>query len=865
MKNAEGQKERQEVLHEGINCHTPRHLSDFFRSSTPHLTTEARSRIRKGRRPEKAARNATENDACVNTSPPVTSDWSPNSTPMHACLRSLWIVTALLHLIGCDKPDPLADGSPLPVNRTSETENQLVEARDALQRQALEIETKTALMDKQLAEMEQSLKDRENDELRSSLEALKQQNQTLRAQADTVRRQSDAITRRIATTAPPVGVTPSALTPRDHSVFYEKLALHGRWMEVSGYGYCWRPRVTTPGWRPYVDGCWVWSSMGWTWQSNEPFGWATYHYGRWMNLSRHGWVWVPGNEWAPAWVSWRQSRDHVGWAPLPPDRGSSRAVYRDCDTRYNLGPSSYTFINTTHFVRPSYTTVFAPVTQNVTIFQSSVNVTQIVRCDDRPHCDLFKHHGGPSLEQMERVCERPVPHIQVQSVSASQIRPTPDGYRPGESLANPVLVELPVARTGVPVRLPPLAERIEEPRLLDAFEGVPQREAVEIREMISAEGQTAAVQRPVAVIGPQAPTFTAPTAEPPAPLVNAPAVESVATETVRPIVANEDQPRIHPATTVAATDITTAVPTVQPAVSAPAMPPLVVATEPEETTRPTPVTMPAEPTIPGPNTAAEVVPSVPTPPGEIPALQPTVVQTMPTAPAVTESLVPQSDEQRTAAEKSALEQAGAEQQRQQQELAAEQRAMSEKAEADRAMAAAEAERAQLQANAEAMQQRQQEELAAQQRAMAEERAAAEAERARQEAEAVAMQRQQEEALLQQQEMAQRQAEEQARRAAEEQMRQQQEMAQRQAEEQAHRAAEEQMRQQQEMAQREAEEQARRAAEEQMRQQQEMAQRQAEEQARRAAEEQMQRAQEEARRAQEEAQRAAAEEAARRQP
>ena len=682
---------------------------------------------------------------------------------MHACLRSLWIVASLLPLTGCDKPGPLADGSPLPVNKTSETENQLVEARDALQRQALEIETKTALMDKQLAEMEQALKDRENDELRGSLEALKQQNQTLRARADTVRRQSDSITRRIATTAPPASVTPSALTPRDHSVFYEKLAPHGRWMEVKGYGYCWRPRVTTVGWRPYVDGCWVWSSLGWTWQSNEPFGWATYHYGRWMNLSRHGWVWVPGNEWAPAWVSWRQSRDHVGWAPLPPDRGSSRAVYRDCDTRYNLGPSSYTFINTTHFVRPSYTTVFAPVTQNITLFQSSVNVTQIVRCDDRTHCDLFKHHGGPSLEQMERVCERPVPHIQVQSVSASQIRPTPDGYRPGGSLANPVLVELPVVRTGVPVRLPPLAERIEEPRLLDAFEGVPQREAVEIREMISAEGQTAAVQRPVAVIGPQAPTFTAPTAEPPAAWVNAPAVESVATETVRPIVANENQPRTQPATTVTTTDITTAMPSVQPDVAAPAMLPAVAATGPEEATRPTPVTMPAEPTIPVPTAAAESAPpAVPPISGEISAPQAPALQALPTAPAMADSLVPQQEEQlaqqRAAEERMAIEQAAAaEQQRQQQELAVEQRAMSEKAEADRATAAAEAERAQLQANAEAMQQRQQEELAAQQRAMAEERIAAEAERARQEAEAVTMQRQQEEALRQQQEMAQRQA------------------------------------------------------------------------------------------------------------
>jgi hypothetical protein len=184
-----------------------------------------------------------------------------------------------------------------------EAENQLAEARDALQRQALEIETKTALMEKQLAEMEQALKDRENAELRASLDALKQQNDDLRVQADSARRQSNVITQRIATT-PRESVTPQVSAPRDYSMFYDRLAPYGRWMDVNGYGYCWRPTLTeSQGWRPYVDGCWVWSTLGWTWQSNEPFGWATYHYGRWVNLSRHGWVWVPGSDWAPAWVA----------------------------------------------------------------------------------------------------------------------------------------------------------------------------------------------------------------------------------------------------------------------------------------------------------------------------------------------------------------------------------------------------------------------------------------------------------------------------------------------------------------------------------------------------------------------------------
>src|SRR5688572_32433779 len=38
---------------------------------------------------------------------------------------------------------------------------------------------------------------------------------------------------------------------------------------------------------------------GWFWDSDERFGWATYHYGRWINHRYYGWVWVPGTEWAP--------------------------------------------------------------------------------------------------------------------------------------------------------------------------------------------------------------------------------------------------------------------------------------------------------------------------------------------------------------------------------------------------------------------------------------------------------------------------------------------------------------------------------------------------------------------------------------
>ncbi|MCE2694183.1 MAG: hypothetical protein LW645_07940 [Verrucomicrobiaceae bacterium] len=51
-----------------------------------------------------------------------------------------------------------------------------------------------------------------------------------------------------------------------------------------------------------------------------------YHYGRWANVERHGWIWVPGTEWGPGWVSWRHSPRYVGWAPLPPEALFLRAI-----------------------------------------------------------------------------------------------------------------------------------------------------------------------------------------------------------------------------------------------------------------------------------------------------------------------------------------------------------------------------------------------------------------------------------------------------------------------------------------------------------------------------------------------------------
>src|SRR5579871_662474 len=107
----------------------------------------------------------------------------------------------------------------------------------------------------------------------------------------------------------------------DADYFYNSLAPYGSWIYVGGTGLCWQPTVCAGNadWRPYWDrGRWVYTDCGWYWQSDYSWGWGPFHYGRWFQDPKRGWCWQPDHTWGPAWVSWRQSADYCGWAPLPP-------------------------------------------------------------------------------------------------------------------------------------------------------------------------------------------------------------------------------------------------------------------------------------------------------------------------------------------------------------------------------------------------------------------------------------------------------------------------------------------------------------------------------------------------------------------
>jgi hypothetical protein len=129
----------------------------------------------------------------------------------------------------------------------------------------------------------------------------------------------------------------------------------GTWESTKEYGTVWVPHELFPDWAPYRDGHWNWiMPWGWTWIDDQPWGFATSHYGRWALVGEH-WVWVPGGFvahpiFAPAVVAFLgtpsvglsvadASVPAVAWFPLAPGEAYWPAYTADVAyvRRLNLG------------------------------------------------------------------------------------------------------------------------------------------------------------------------------------------------------------------------------------------------------------------------------------------------------------------------------------------------------------------------------------------------------------------------------------------------------------------------------------------------------------------------------------------------
>lgn len=208
-----------------------------------------------------------------------------------------------------------------------------------------------------------------------------------------------------------------ALVPRTQAaeltvdLFYDQLAPYGDWVDAGDYGYAWHPRDVGEDWRPYTEGRWAYTDAGWTFLSEEPYSWAVYHYGRWTKVNDVGWIWVPGREWGPAWVSFRRSNHYVGWAPLPPEASFGREVSTISswsDSYYNVGPTQYSFVEVRNFGAPRLRQYIAPPRENVTIITETTNITNI-RFENNT-----VYNGGPDYNVITRESAQPIQRLRLE-------------------------------------------------------------------------------------------------------------------------------------------------------------------------------------------------------------------------------------------------------------------------------------------------------------------------------------------------------------------------------------------------------------------------------------------------------------------
>jgi hypothetical protein len=221
-------------------------------------------------------------------------------------------------------------------------------------------------------------------------------------------------------------VPPPEQPPTEVTVnhFYDSLAPYGTWIDIPGYGRCWRPTiaVTVNGWRPYEHGGrWIWTDAGWYWYSDYSWGWAPFHYGRWFAHSSWGWCWVPDTVWGPSWVSWRYSDAYCGWAPLPPAAyyvpgvgftyyGSSVGV----NFGFGLTWSHYTFVSYNHFHSRHYDRHCVPRHEVPRVARNTTVVNNIITGDNNVIINQ-----GIAPDRITAVTRTEIPRVQIRDTAGA--------------------------------------------------------------------------------------------------------------------------------------------------------------------------------------------------------------------------------------------------------------------------------------------------------------------------------------------------------------------------------------------------------------------------------------------------------------
>jgi hypothetical protein len=213
--------------------------------------------------------------------------------------------------------------------------------------------------------------------------------------------------------------------PVELDTFTEPLQPYGEWTVVNNWGRVWRPSPGVVGadFTPYSSGGhWVWTDVGWTFESDYDWGWAPFHYGRWASVPEYGWVWQPGATWGPAWVDWRFGGGYVGWVPMGP-------------AGYAYPEHHWTFVENGRFASPHFREFIVPRER----VHALAVVTAMLPRSGRFHPS--QPFGPPRLE-IERAYGRPVPMVHAGSPNARPgVLPShnvPSQYRGPTHSAGPI-------------------------------------------------------------------------------------------------------------------------------------------------------------------------------------------------------------------------------------------------------------------------------------------------------------------------------------------------------------------------------------------------------------------------------------------
>ncbi len=393
-------------------------------------------------------------------------------------------------------------------------------------------------------------------------------------------------------------------------VGYQDLDNQGTWTSTPDYGYVWFPRGVEPGWAPYQDGHWAYiAPWGYTWVDNSSWGFAPFHYGRWISAGG-AWGWVPAPPasdgaiyirpvYAPALVAWVGVGAGVAWFALGPREvyAPSYPVSRDYVNRINV---SNTTVNTT-VVNNVY---------NTTIVNRNVNVTDIHYVNRTVPGAVVATtsqaftSAQPIARNKVAVDQREMASTQVRAFAPAAL-PTKQAVlgsgrisdkRPSQAVQTRVVV----ARTAPPAPPPSFEKRQEA---IKNNSGIPLSGA-QVRQI-----QTATPPRAAAVrVAPPAKTLAAPAGRPaslpapqpvpqPAPQpVPQPAPQPVPQPAPHPAPQPAPQPAPHPAPQPAARPA--AVPQALPA-RTPALPPPEINRPAPAVIHPNEIPAPARPPSPG--------------------------------------------------------------------------------------------------------------------------------------------------------------------------------------------------------------------------------------------------------------------------